>query len=95
MSELYRVLPKDGQPVQMSKFNGAKTCHYRTDEPERPHVPTTYHYCENSECVVRDVETRMKLHGEPLPVQLRCPVCGQTMKHFGFVGRETLLLVKE
>ncbi len=53
-------------------------------------------YCENSDCVVREVVIRVKLHGAKMPKIMKCPVCGKgPMSFHHWLKDETLLLVPE
>ena len=62
-------------------------------KPENPACPEGEWYCQNPECVVREVTIYCKLHGEGRSV-MRCPACGELLKFHHWLRTETLVPYK-
>jgi hypothetical protein len=89
----YKLLPR-GVPIPLSELEGSKHCTFAVPEPEHPDIPEGKWYCENGACIVRECVICCKAYGERLP-EMWCPVCGETLKFLHWIGRETLVPVRE
>jgi hypothetical protein len=84
---LYRVhRPKDEFDTFTSKeFFSLIGVDVPVGKPECPYLPEGEWYCQNEECVVREVRVAMKYIGERPPRKppaLKCPLCGMGALNF-------------
>ena len=78
----------------LSALEGSVYYRVACQEPEDPNCPEGEWYCQNSECVVRQVMVFCKLFGEALP-QMRCPACRQQLEFHHWLRTETLVPYEE
>jgi aspartate carbamoyltransferase regulatory subunit len=74
-------------------LDGAISYQLPSPKPQNPDCPRGEWYCQNPECVVREVRIRCKLHGEGRAV-MRCPVCGVLLKFHHWLRTKTLVPYK-
>src|SRR5262249_12509894 len=89
---LYR--PTKANLFNMSELDEAKFADHVTTKPACKHTPRGEWYCQNSDCVVREVVIKVKLYGKRMPNTMKCPVCGTMLDFHHYLETETLLCVK-
>lgn len=91
-----KAYDKNGLMVfSLAELDGAKTTKRRVDKPLSDHCNEAEYFCQNTDCVVREVTIRVKLHGEPRPATFLCPACGiGPLKFHNWIEQETLFLVE-
>jgi hypothetical protein len=92
---LYKIDRSHGPVSLFSEVAaGAVFASKHSAKPEDPDLPEVECYCENTTCVVREVNVAMKLRGTKQPPKYRCPVCGWPMKRHGYRSDVTLVPVR-
>lgn len=88
---------KPGEAVPMSVFLDALGCDVPTDKPEDDRLPEGEWYCENQDCVVREVVISSKLiePDDVVPPKLWCPGCKRLLKFHHWLRHLTLVPVQE
>jgi hypothetical protein len=86
--------PPAGPCYPLSVLDGAITYQIPSSAPEDVRYPKGEWYCQNPDCVVREVTVRCKLYGEAMPT-MRCPGCGKRLKFHHWLRHETLVPCKE
>jgi hypothetical protein len=76
--------------ITASELTGAICHQVESPEPENRECPEGEWYCENSECVVREVTIFCKLFGEVLP-KMKCPACQKLLKFHHWLKNEILV----
>jgi len=89
--QLYKVLQRERYGfINGSQLMAAKFCTITVPEP-RWDIPEGEWYCRTPECVVRECTIRCKTYGEPLPNEIWCPLCGESMEFKHWLDHETLV----
>jgi hypothetical protein len=86
--------PPESACYPVSLLEGAIYYQVPSEKPADRACPRGEWYCQNPECVVREVTIFSKLHGEGRSV-MRCPVCGSLLKFHHWLRTETLVPYKD
>ena len=91
---LYRRWPRPPSRA-MTSTELMEGIHYTiaSDESDSSQCPEGEWYCDNQNCVVRQVTVSCKLFGEPLPT-MKCPACRSRMKFNHWLRSESLVPYK-
>jgi hypothetical protein len=91
---LYQPFKRSGRCYPLSELDGAISYQVASPEPESVNCPEGEWYCQNPNCVVREVIIRCKLYGEAMP-RMKCPACGKPLKFHHWLRHKTLVPCKE
>lgn len=98
METMYRVRRKAGTFNLMTgaELAAALVAEQPAKRPENDRLPHGCWYCENEECVVREVTVAAKLPdpGDKLPAKLHCPCCQEVLSFQHWLTEVTLLPVQ-
>lgn len=86
----YRVRPPGKMMLTGTELAGAISNVFPTRERDA-NCPLGEWYCQSELCVVREVRVYCKLYGEPMPKEMKCPACGETLKFHHWLDSELLL----
>lgn len=80
--------------VSLGELAGAIWYEVASHQPQNPYCPKGEWYCQNPECIVREVTVSCKLWREVFPT-IKCPACRKPLKFHHWLRTETLVPYKE